>query len=64
MALRTRYVGEIRGMLLSLISVGGSQKALTKSLVEELRLSAEAKDDKRHQEALWRTASMFIASES
>ncbi|CAG0914490.1 unnamed protein product [Notodromas monacha] len=64
MSLRTRYVGEVRGMLLSISKTGGSEDFLIHRLMEDLKASASAKDDTKHQDALWRATSMFISSES
>jgi hypothetical protein len=62
MAMRTRYVGEIRGMMVAATKTGGREEDLVTCLIDDLKSSAKQRDEKGHQEAMWRATSMFIAS--
>lgn len=61
LSLRSRYAGEVNGMLIELEGKSEGEKgSLIGTLIQAVRKACRNKDNKAHRAALWRATAMLI----
>lgn len=61
LSLRSRYAGEVNGMLIELEGKSEGEKGnLIETLIQTVRRACHNKDNKAHRAALWRATAMLI----
>lgn len=61
LSLRSRYAGEVNGMLIELeVNNQGEKGSLIETLIQDVMKACRSKDNVAHRAALWRATAMLV----